>query len=62
MVSSLPEQPLRFGSYRLDPQIGQVWRRTQEVRLIEKASAMLHLLSQDSSLALIPSLIAKGFL
>jgi DNA-binding response OmpR family regulator len=56
------EQQIRFGSYQMAPQTGQLWRGIQEVRLTGKASAMLHLFSQDSSLALIPSLIAKGFL
>src|SRR5712692_4699779 len=32
---------LTFGSYRLDPQTGQLWRGKQEVRLTGKASAVL---------------------
>src|SRR5713101_7386164 len=32
---------LTFGSYRLDPQTVQLWRGKQEVRLTEKASALL---------------------
>src|SRR5262249_1038722 len=35
---------LPFGSYRLDPQTGQLWRGKQEVRLTGKASAVLRLL------------------
>src|SRR5712691_11752303 len=35
---------LIFGSYRLDPQTGQLWRGKQEVRLTGKASALLRYL------------------
>jgi DNA-binding response OmpR family regulator len=35
---------LTFGSYRLDPQTGQLWRGKQEVRLTGKASAVLRYL------------------
>ena len=35
------EPHLCFGSYRLDPQTGQLWRGKQEVRLTGKASALL---------------------
>jgi class 3 adenylate cyclase len=35
---------LTFGSYRLDPHTGQVWRGKQEVRLTGKASAVLRYL------------------
>jgi DNA-binding winged helix-turn-helix (wHTH) protein len=35
---------LTFGSYRLDPHTGQLWRGKQEVRLTGKASAVLRLL------------------
>ena len=38
------EQALRFGPYRFDPQVGQLWRGTQEVKLTPKALAVLRLL------------------
>src|SRR5262249_32234483 len=39
---------LTFGSYRLDPQTGQLWRGKQEVRLTGKASTVLrYLVARD---------------
>ena len=35
------EQQIRFGSYQLALQTGQLWRGKQEVRLTGKASALL---------------------
>ena len=38
------EQLLRFGPYRFDPESGQLWRGTQEVKLTPKALALLRVL------------------
>jgi DNA-binding winged helix-turn-helix (wHTH) protein len=39
---------LTFGSYRLDPHTGQLWRGKQEVRLTGKAAAVLrYLVARD---------------
>ena len=35
------EQGLRFGPYQLNPQTGQLWRGTQEVKVTPKAAALL---------------------
>ena len=37
-------QQFTFGSYRFDPQAGQLWRGTQEVKLTLKAAAVLRCL------------------
>ncbi len=42
------DQLLSFGSYRLDPRTGQLWRGKQEVRLTWKAAAVLHYLVERS--------------